>query len=503
MQNFTGKTVILADGDFPRRGLALRALETAARVICCDAAVSKLLRHGGRPHAIVGDFDSIAPEIKRRHADLLVHDASQEYNDLTKAFRYCLEQGWRDIVVLGISGTREDHSIGNISLLADFAHQAPDIVAITEGGIIFPLLEARDLPTRIGQPVSIFSLDPRRPVTVRGLEWPVENLPLESWWRATLNRAIAEKISIEPAGAPLLVFLAHSEEEEGVAGTGLPVVLTVAGSDSGGNAGIQADLRAFNALDVHGCTAITALTAQNPDGVYAVQLATPDFMREQLRAILTCYDVKALKTGMLASAELVEVVAGEIARYPQVKMVIDPVMVATSGAKLLVDEAVAIMREKLLPLAALITPNLPEAEMLADTVIVGEKQIETAARTLVERYGCNVIIKGGHSKEVPARDFLCIREDGALKGWWLASMAVENPVSTHGTGCTLSAAIAAHLALGYDLLESVARGKAFVLESIRTGRRVGIGVTATVLGRPRVVPRELIEITPVDAGWNR
>ena len=176
-----------------------------------------------------------------------------------------------------------------------------------------------------------------------------------------------------------------------------PCCLTIAGSDSGGNAGIQADLRAFHAFGLHGCTVITALTAQNPRGVRAVHVPTPAFVAEQLDAAFEMYGVKALKTGMLATAGVIEVVATKLARKPRVKKVIDPVMVATSGAKLLADDAAAALVERLLPLATVITPNLPEAEALLGDAIETAADVPLAAKTLARKFRCAVLVKGGHA----------------------------------------------------------------------------------------------------------
>jgi len=174
-----------------------------------------------------------------------------------------------------------------------------------------------------------------------------------------------------------------------------PAALTVAGSDSGGNAGIQADLRAFHVFGVHGCTAIAALTAQNPWGVSGVQEVTPEFLRRQLDAVLPHYSLGAAKTGMLATAPLIEAVADCFARVPGLPKVVDPVMVATSGARLLAPDAVAALCARLLPLAALITPNLPETEVLLGRPVGGV--VAAAARALRERFGCAVLVKGGHA----------------------------------------------------------------------------------------------------------
>ena len=265
-------------------------------------------------------------------------------------------------------------------------------------------------------------------------------------------------------------------------------VLTIAGSDSGGNAGIQADLRAFHYFGVHGCTAITALTAQNQYGVKSVVIADGPFMVDQLECILNVYAVQALKTGMLATAEVIEAVAGQLALHARIAKVIDPVMVATSGAKLLDDDAIEVLKQQLLPLATLITPNLPEVEvLLGRTVMTREAQVE-AARELAHQYGCAVLIKGGHgsgmvSEDVFADESMCVR---------LSLPRIEHPLSTHGTGCSLSAAIAASLACGRSLLDAVKEGKAFVYEAIRAA--VSVGDAAQVLGTPLQLPLDQIVV---------
>lgn len=254
--------------------------------------------------------------------------------------------------------------------------------------------------------------------------------------------------------------------------------LSIAGSDSGGNAGLQADVRAFHTFGLHACTAVAALTAQNPAGVYAVEIPPPEFVVAQLDAILPAYAVGALKTGMLATAPVIEAVAARLAREPSVPKVVDPVMVATSGAKLIADDAVAALRDRLLPLAALVTPNLPEAEVLAGLEIRDRAGMAEAARRIRDRAGCAVLVKGGHRAGAEAEDFL-LAPEGAFR---LSSPAIADPASTHGTGCSLSAAIAAALATGLPLPEAVAAGKAYVYEAIRTSLRVG--PAATVLGMP-------------------
>ncbi|HRR33499.1 MAG TPA: bifunctional hydroxymethylpyrimidine kinase/phosphomethylpyrimidine kinase [Kiritimatiellia bacterium] len=266
------------------------------------------------------------------------------------------------------------------------------------------------------------------------------------------------------------------------------VALTIAGSDSGGNAGIQADLRAFHVFGVHGCTVLAALTAQNPFGVRGILTADAEFVGMQLDAVLEAYAVSALKTGMLSSPDVIEAVADRLVPHNRISKVMDPVMVATSGARLLQDDAVATLTGKLLPLATLITPNLPEAEVLAGHAVGGRDAIAEAARELGDTFGTAVLIKGGHVESVEAEDVLydgeCVHR--------IAAPRIEQPLSTHGTGCSLSAAIAASLACGKALLDAVVEGKAYVYESIRTAIRVG--EAAAVLGTPVRLPVERVRV---------
>lgn len=264
--------------------------------------------------------------------------------------------------------------------------------------------------------------------------------------------------------------------------------LTIAGSDSGGNAGIQADLRAFQTFGVHGCTVITALTAQNPFAVSGILTADGDFIREQLDAVIEVYDIHALKTGMLFSAEIIEAVVGTLTSHNRILKVVDPVMIATSGAKLLEEDAVEQLKRNLLPLAALITPNLPEAESLLGKTLDSDKKIIEGARELCDTFGCATLIKGGHNTRTTARDLLWDGESAI----WFESPCIEDPLSTHGTGCSLSAAITASLAKGNDLYDAVTEGKAYVYEAIRTG--VNIGECAAVLGTPQNIPTEEINV---------
>lgn len=275
------------------------------------------------------------------------------------------------------------------------------------------------------------------------------------------------------------------EEREGLR---LAVALTIAGSDSGGNAGVQADLRAFHVFGVHGCTVLAALTAQNPDGVRAILTADAAFVTAQLDAVLEAYAVTALKTGMLSSPEVIEAVADGLVCQGRILKVVDPVMVATSGAKLLQEEAAERLTARLLPLATLLTPNLPEAEVLVGRRVATREEMAEAARALSGRFGCAVLVKGGHGAGACAEDALF---DGRSL-CWLSTPRIANPLSTHGTGCSLSAAITASLACGRDLLDAVVEGKAYVYEAIRTGVRVG--EQAAVLGTPSRLPLDVVRV---------
>ena len=249
--------------------------------------------------------------------------------------------------------------------------------------------------------------------------------------------------------------------------------LTIAGSDSGGNAGVQADLRAFHAYGLHGCTVFAALTAQNPFGVSAVHAVPPDFVAAQLDAVLGVYAIKALKTGMLADAAAIEVVADRIARHPQIAKVVDPVMVATSGARLIGEAAIDTLKAKLLPLATVITPNIPEAEVLSGMRLTCRADVREAAKRLNGDFGCAVLVKGGH-----AVGDLAAAEDTLFDGSGFISVTmpwIEDPVSTHGTGCTLAAALAAELALSRPLRDAVRGAKDHVHRAIAGSYLVGAG----------------------------
>ena len=243
----------------------------------------------------------------------------------------------------------------------------------------------------------------------------------------------------------------------------LPEVLTIAGSDSGGGAGIQADLRTFCALQVYGCSAITAVTSQNPNEVRRVDILSAEAVKSQLETVLSAFPVQFAKTGMLANREIIECVAA-FAEKHHLRLVIDPVMVSTSGARLLEESAISAMKEQLFPLAEWITPNIPEAELLIGRKINSFSDLYDAASALSEQFGCSVILKSGHL--VNAEDATdVVRHNGQL--YWLSSprLAVTGNTS-HGTGCTLSSALTANLALGKSWDQSVMESKAFVYGSL-------------------------------------
>jgi hydroxymethylpyrimidine/phosphomethylpyrimidine kinase len=247
-----------------------------------------------------------------------------------------------------------------------------------------------------------------------------------------------------------------------------PVVLTVAGSDSGGGAGIQADLKTFAALGVHGTVAITCLTAQNPSGVRAIQACRPDMVQQQIEAVLDELPPTASKTGMLYSAAIIRTVAAVFRNRSDLPLVVDPVMIATSGARLLRGSAVRALAEELLPCATLVTPNLDEATVLIGKPITTLEAARTAARTIHQRYGCAVLVKGGHLKGL--RDAVDFYFDGREE-WLLRAPRVAG-IATHGTGCTYSAAIAGYLALGCSLTHAVHMAKEYITQAITQAVRV-------------------------------
>ena len=249
----------------------------------------------------------------------------------------------------------------------------------------------------------------------------------------------------------------------------MKTALTIAGSDSSGGAGIQADMKTMTANGVYAMSAVTALTAQNTTGVTDILESTPHFLGEQLDAIFTDIFPDAVKIGMVSSADLIVVIAEKLKQYKAKNIVVDPVMVATSGAKLLRDDAVEALCRELLPLAAVLTPNIPEAEILSGMTITDAVGMEAAAKLISEKYGCAVLCKGGH-KVNDADDLLW--RNGSSK--WFHGKRINNP-NTHGTGCTLSSAIASNLAKGYDLDQSVERAKAYISGALAAMLDLGHG----------------------------
>lgn len=250
----------------------------------------------------------------------------------------------------------------------------------------------------------------------------------------------------------------------------IPRVLTIAGSDSGGGAGIQADLKTFSAFRVFGMSVITAVTAQNSLGVQAVENLPPAFVAQQLDSVLDDFGTDAAKCGMLSTAPIIEAVAEVLRQRPIVNLVVDPVMVAKSGAPLLRPDARRALVEHILPLALVVTPNLPEAGALTGFPVTDRESMEAAARRIGELGPRHVLVKGGHLDGDP-HDLLW---DGHVFREFRGER-IDSP-NTHGTGCTLSAAIAAGLALGQSLTDSIARAKAYVTRAILEGFQAGHGV---------------------------
>jgi len=242
----------------------------------------------------------------------------------------------------------------------------------------------------------------------------------------------------------------------------IPVALTIAGSDSGGGAGIQADLKTFAALGTHGTSAITCLTAQNPKAVTGIQAASPAMVQKQIEAVFAELKPAAVKTGMLFSTPIIRVITQFFAVGKRPPLIVDPVMIATSGARLLKPSAIKAIREELLPLATLVTPNLDEAALLVNRPLENVEDLRAAAREIFETFGCAALVKGGHLKN--SREAIDIFFDGQNE--FLLTAPFVRGVSTHGTGCTYSAAITGYLALGCDLPLAVQLGKNFITQAI-------------------------------------
>lgn len=250
----------------------------------------------------------------------------------------------------------------------------------------------------------------------------------------------------------------------------MKTALTIAGSDCSGGAGIQADIKTMAANGVYAMSAITALTAQNTTGVTGIMDVTPEFLEKQLDSIFTDIWPDAVKIGMVSSVEIIKVIATKLKEYKATNIVVDPVMVATSGSKLIADDAINVLKNELFPLASVLTPNIPEAEVISGLTIKDENDMIAAARKISEDYKCSVLCKGGHSIN-DANDLL-VNLDGSYK--WFAGKRINNP-NTHGTGCTLSSAIASNLAKGFELETSIERAKDYISKALADMLDLGKG----------------------------
>ena len=249
----------------------------------------------------------------------------------------------------------------------------------------------------------------------------------------------------------------------------MKTALTIAGSDSSGGAGIQADIKTMTANHVYAMSAVTALTAQNTTGVEGIMEVTPEFLANQLDCIFTDIYPDAVKTGMISSPDLIAVVAERLRFYQARNIVVDPVMVATSGSKLMREDAIETLKKELFPLATVITPNIPEAELLSGMEIHTEEDMQKVAKQLGDSFGCAVLVKGGHTIN-DANDVLYEN-----RSWhWFKGERIDNP-NTHGTGCTLSSAIATYLAKGFGMDDSVAYAKQYVSDAIAAKLDLGKG----------------------------
>lgn len=249
----------------------------------------------------------------------------------------------------------------------------------------------------------------------------------------------------------------------------MKTALTIAGSDSSGGAGIQADIKTMTVSGVYAMSAITSLTAQNTTGVRAIQDASPDFLRQQIDAVFEDIYPDAVKIGMVSSSELIHVIADRLRFYKARNIVLDPVMVATSGSALMKTDAVQTLLNELFPLATIVTPNIPEAKVISGLAIENKEDMIRAAKKIGDEYHCAVLLKGGHSAH-DANDVLYL--DGETT--WFEGKRIDNP-NTHGTGCTLSSAIASNLAKGYHLIESIRRAKDYVSGALSAMLDLGKG----------------------------
>ena len=250
----------------------------------------------------------------------------------------------------------------------------------------------------------------------------------------------------------------------------MKTALTIAGSDCSGGAGIQADIKTMTMNGVYAMSAITALTAQNTTDVRAIQESTPDFLKQQIDAVFEDIFPDAVKIGMVASSELIEVIADRLKFYNARNIVLDPVMISTSGTRLLNDDAVSVLIENLFPLATIVTPNIPEAEIMSGISIRNIDDMINVAKVLSEKYGCSVLLKGGHNIN-NANDLLF----SVGEYQWFYGERIDNP-NTHGTGCTLSSAIASNLAKNFGIFESVNRAKEYISGALNAQLNLGKGL---------------------------
>ena len=256
---------------------------------------------------------------------------------------------------------------------------------------------------------------------------------------------------------------------KGVIEMKMKTALTIAGSDCSGGAGIQADIKTMTMNGVYAMSAITALTAQNTTGVRKIQESTPEFLEQQIDAVFEDILPDAVKIGMVSSSEIVCVIADRLKYHKAKNIVVDPVMVATSGSSLMKTDAVKTLIDVLLPIATLVTPNIPESEVLSGISIENKEDMQMAAKTIGDKYSCAVLLKGGHSIN-DANDLLYA--NGEFK--WFYGKRIDNP-NTHGTGCTLSSAIAANLAKGFNVSDSVRKAKEYISDALASGLDLGSG----------------------------
>ena len=250
----------------------------------------------------------------------------------------------------------------------------------------------------------------------------------------------------------------------------MKTALTIAGSDSSGGAGIQADIKTMTMNGVFAMSAVTALTAQNTLGVTGILESTPEFLKQQIDAVFCDIFPDAVKIGMVSSSEIIRVISGSLRHYNARNIVTDPVMVSTSGSRLIAEDAVKTLAGELLPLSTVTTPNIPEAEILSGIKIASQDDMKEAAMKINAQYGCAVLVKGGHDVN-DANDLLCTGKDSFT---WFYGKRIDNP-NTHGTGCTLSSAIAANLAKGYSLVESVKLAKDYISGALSAMLDLGKG----------------------------